>query len=160
MDFTSGSRKRPEKPRENAKVQSRHLPARIIRAAFPRRDARFLALRRDPGSIPASRTIRVLFMRVRSYTRRSNKPVAHEVNQCTRVLSGRRDGGGRIDFGVGLKLLDPERRRNQFPLMAKVQSAAISFARCRKRNPNRMALPWQCDPPGRDPSRGSFRYAR
>jgi len=39
-----------------------------------------------PGSIPASRTTRVLFMRVRSYTRRSNKPVAHEVNQCTRPV--------------------------------------------------------------------------
>lgn len=25
-------------------------------------------------------------MRVRSYTRRSNKPVAHEVNQCTRPV--------------------------------------------------------------------------
>lgn len=59
-------------------------------SAFPRRDARFHLRGRSragiPESILASRTTRVLFMRVRSYTRRSNKPVAHEVNQCTRPV--------------------------------------------------------------------------
>lgn len=78
-----------ERGRKNAGIQSRDLRAELYervsaagRPILPSREEP----RRGPESIPASRTTRVLFMRVRSYTRRSNKPVAHEVNQCTRPV--------------------------------------------------------------------------
>lgn len=63
---------------------------------------------------------------VRSYTRRSNKPVAHEVNQCTRPVGTTRRRRRRRRahrFRREIKVVRPgEKRKNQFPLTAKVQS--------------------------------------
>jgi len=87
MDFTSGWRKQRGKAAEKrgnsiSGPAGRDYTSGVSAAGRPIPPLRTEA----PGSIPASRATRVLFMRVRSYTRRSNKPVAHEVNQCTRPV--------------------------------------------------------------------------
>lgn len=127
MDFTGDSRKGLEKRRNSISgIFGAELYERVSAAGRPIPPPREEP-RQGPESIPASRTTRVLFMRVRSYTRRSNKPVAHEVNQCTRPVGTTRRRRERIDFGARLKLLDPETERNQFPLAAKATREQAQF---------------------------------